>query len=773
MIGQLSLLCLFIAQSQPAAVESDTARAKVNLSADSISSQEIEGGLSYTLLNFVLTSELLTLSAQSATVEVLHSAGTPQLATGWGANLLQGLGFNSDSSSLQRVDIKGNVYLRDQRFTVTADRLLLQPANSTSEFINARATFSSNTVGPNGWPVLITAKKLLELPNSVLEFHQCHFSTCLDDPQHYSTSFNLLRATKLESGKMFWQPESAWLNVFGIPILPLPSPDFSDGEDFFGLKGVNFGSSRTTGNAITPKFGARTTIDEQHFVNWSVSPGYSDLRGLPLNAEADYLFGNYSGSLKAFYLNDNFRDFHRLGQTIARPNNQRHLIDWHNKWRFKNQWSLHADLALMSDHLVAPEFFRRDWLLNDNAESAIELFRHGANDYFAVQFSVPNLGAGYTPLSGFDVAPNPQGQYLSYQPQAEYLSYATSGIDWRPAWLSTSWGMDAGRMMLRDYEIISATSADYINSPNAERTRLSAWAEADANFQLGGVHLVPAVAMRGAAWRDTLPVTTNDQQLYVETSLESNAIFVQKYLDGWSHKIIPSIGWRAQHAVASPDGVRALFDGSQALNEGSLIELGLRQFFYAPGAEQPWFDLQLLQPYYLSESTALGSSLMPFRTIPINGGLGPSELRMKWTPSTFGNAMKGLSVLLNARYDFELNRADEIVSQISMRPNSNYFYGLNYLEVNGTDQDFALGSAYAGLRASEQWAASVRKSRNFSGDAGFFSTWEVTHYAHDFSVEVGYTRVESTGADGFYFSITPRFVHDTFDRFDYSLRDLR
>ena len=125
------------------------------------------------------------------------------------------------------------------------------------------------------------------------------------------------------------------------------------------------------------------------------------------------------------------------------------------------------------------------------------------------------------------------------------------------------------------------------------------------------------------------------------------------------------------------------------------------------------------------------------------------------------------------RYDFELDRADEIVAQINMSPQSNYFYGLNYLEANGTKQDFALGSVYAGLRVSKEWAASMRKSRNFSGDAGFFSAWEVTHYTHDFSIDVGDTLVESTGADGFYFSISPRFAHDTFNSTDYSLRNLR
>ncbi|MDE0586124.1 MAG: hypothetical protein OSB63_05845, partial [Planctomycetota bacterium] len=408
-----------------------------------------------------------------------------------------------------------------------------------------------------------------------------------------------------------------------------------------------------------------------------------------------------------------------------------------------------------------------------NAESAIELFNREDDYYFKAAVTLPNLGAGYTPLEGFGNAPGPQGQYLSYQPYSEFLSYATAGDSWRPRWLNTSWGMAAGLMTLRDYSIDSATNTDYLVNPDASRSRFSSWANASANFNLGGFSLTPSLTMRASTWRDTSPIALSDRQLYLESSVSSSAIFIQRYDDGWMHKAIPSISLRAQHALVAPDNIPDIFDGNDSLQEGRLAELSLRQFFYAPNSDDPWLDIQFLQPYYLTASTSLGSSLMPFRTTNIDRGLGPTEMRMKWTPSAYGNALKGVTVLMNMRYDFELDRADEVIGQVSMNPDSNYFYGFNYLETMGTPQDFALGSAYAGLRVSEDWAALIRKSQNFSGDAGFFSTWEVTHYGHDFNFELGYTRVESTGADGFYFSISPRFVHDKFDNFDYSLRNLR
>ncbi|MGY9015839.1 MAG: hypothetical protein ACKVG9_11295, partial [Rhodospirillales bacterium] len=697
--------------------------------------------------------------------------GAPNV--GWGAALLKGLGFDSDSSSLRLVEISGNLVLKEPRFDITADKLSLRPLESISEFINVRATFSGDTLGANGWPVLIVADKLLELPGGVLEFYQCSLSTCLTDPQHYSTSFKLLRATKLEGGGMAWHPEGAWLNLYGYPIIPLPSPDFVDGEDIFGLKSLSISTSQITGNEITPEFGGRVTFDKLRNMDWRVRPGYSDLRGLPLSFNTTYNGDGFSSSLRGFYLDDDLaKDFHPLGRPITRDNSQRYLINWKNRWQLNKQWALDADLDIASDHLVYPEFFRRSWLIHDDAESTVELFNRADDHYFSTTITLPSLGAGYTPLEGFGRAPGPRGQFLSYRPYSEFLSYATVGEGWRPPWLSTSWGLGGGYMALHDYSIDSATTKDYLSNLDASRARVSSWANASANFNLSGFNLTPSLTVRASSWRDTAPIALSDKQLYLESSVSSSAIFIQRYDDGWTHKAIPSISLRAQHALVAPDNIPDNFDGNDSLQEGRLAELSLRQFFYAPNSDRPWLDIQFLQPYYLTASTSLGSSLMPFSTTSIGRGLGPAEMRMRWAPSVYGSAFKGMSALMNIRYDFELDRADEVVAQISMRPRSNYFYGFNYLETNGTPQDFALGSVYAGFRVSEEWSASIRKSRNFSGDAGFYSRWEVTHYGHDFHFQLGYTLVESTGVDGIYFSVSPRFASEKFNSFDYDLRDL-
>ena len=774
MIIGLSSLFLSLLQVQQPEPVVDIERGDVSLSADAISSKAADDGVRYTLDNFTLTSGMSLLSAQQATVEVFNTSGENIPNVSWGAALLKGLGFDSSSNSLKLVEISGDIILKEPRFEITADKLSLRPLESISEFLNVRATFSGDTIGPNGWPILIVADKLLEFPGGILEFYQCTFSTCLADPQHYSTSFELLRATKLDSGQMSWHPEGAWFNLYGYPIIPLPSPDFVDGEDIFGLKGFSIGTSNITGTTITPKFGGRTAFDALRSIEWSVSPGYSDLRGLPLSFDTTYVEDGFLSSLSGFYLDDNLaKDFNPLGRAIARDNSQRYLIDWRNHWQLSKQWDLYADLALTSDPLVYPEFFRREWLTRDDAESTVELFNRADNYYFSTTITLPSLGSGYTPLGGLGSPPEPQGQYLSYQPYSEYLSYATAGKEWRPPWLNTSWGVAAGYMTLRDYSIDSATTTNYLASPDASRARVSSWANVSANFNLDGFNLAPSLTVRASSWRDSDPVALSDRQLYLESSVSSSAIFIQRYNDGWTHKAVPSVSFRAQHALVAPENIPDNFDSNDALQEGRLAELSLRQFFYAPNSDNPWLDMQFLQPYYLTASTSLGSSFMPFSATNSGRGLGPTEMRIRWAPSAYGNAFKGVSAFMNMRYDFELDRADEVVAQISMRPRSNYFYGFSYLETNGTPQDFALGSAYAGLRVSEEWSASIRKSRNFSGDAGFYSKWEVTHYGHDFNFELGYTLVESTGVDGIYFSVSPRFANNEFDSFDYDLRDLR
>ncbi|HIA38029.1 MAG TPA: hypothetical protein EYN86_00680, partial [Planctomycetes bacterium] len=165
MILELSTLCLLLLQIQQPDPNIEVEESGLSLGADSISSTDIENGIRYELENFQLSTENLQLSAQSAVVEICSAAdGAADCNVAWGAALLRGLGFDSDNNSLQLVEISNEVMFKDPRFQISADKLILRPNESISEFIEVRATFADNTIGPNGWPILITADKLLEMP---------------------------------------------------------------------------------------------------------------------------------------------------------------------------------------------------------------------------------------------------------------------------------------------------------------------------------------------------------------------------------------------------------------------------------------------------------------------------------------------------------------------------------------------------------------------------------------------------------------------------------
>ncbi|MDP6963119.1 MAG: hypothetical protein QGF46_03030, partial [Planctomycetota bacterium] len=260
MIASAVLFCLSLLQSQ---------QDEVTLTAATISSSDTEFGQSYELTQFELVSPIVSLRANRAVIELANSENSVTPPVSWANELVRGIGLSNTDFSIKSVSIEGNVLFSDSRLSISADLLSFSPATGTSEFKNLSATFESNTVGPNGWPVIINAERMLESPGQIIEFFECDFSTCLEETQHYSTSFSYLRATKRDDDKMFWQPQGAWLNIFGVPVLPLPAPDFVDGDDFFGLKGINFGSSRITGNQIVPQFGGRKIFDNGDEFNWN------------------------------------------------------------------------------------------------------------------------------------------------------------------------------------------------------------------------------------------------------------------------------------------------------------------------------------------------------------------------------------------------------------------------------------------------------------------------------------------------------------------------
>ena len=88
--------------------------------------------------------------------------------------------------------------------------------------------------------------------------------------------------------------------------------------------------------------------------------------------------------------------------------------------------------------------------------------------------------------------------------------------------------------------------------------------------------------------------------------------------------------------------------------------------------------------------------------------------------------------------------------------------GLEFYGTEGTPDDFAYATLFAGWRFSESWAIGLRQSENFSGNAGVNTGYALQYYGHDFLFEFGYSRRQVSGDSGVYFNVTPRFFFDPY-----------
>ena len=121
MITQLYLLCFGALSAQQNEPAINVVQDGFVLTAESIVSEDIDGGLRYELQNFDFSGDSLSLKASLAVIDVLNSGAPLPENSGWAAELFKSLGLDSEKFSLTSVEISGNVVFQDSRFTVTAD----------------------------------------------------------------------------------------------------------------------------------------------------------------------------------------------------------------------------------------------------------------------------------------------------------------------------------------------------------------------------------------------------------------------------------------------------------------------------------------------------------------------------------------------------------------------------------------------------------------------------------------------------------------------------
>lgn len=687
------------------------------------------------------------------------TAARETLPSLWSRRLLAGLGLPEDDTLVRSLMLVGEVRLMTDDMEIRCERLLDQPTAGRLRIEQAWIRFAPATVAPNGWPAVLRAEVLEEEPDGSLSAQEAFLTTCVEDAPHYGVRLGSLRVVRREDGVLFWQPERGWLQLLGVNLIPLPTPDFVPGESFFGLYAARVEHSRRMDTALELAF--RGDADWAGIgVDWNVYPMVSTRRGLPLRATFDLHEGGYRGRWDLFWLDDEAEDVTALRRAVGRDSDQRWRTRMMNVWKLDESWKAFGVLDLTSDPLVDPEFFGGEWVGAEDAESELSLTRTAADSYGYFRLKPRLDEQGATPLGGYPRAPGPAPQTLEELPAMEWTGLARH-LPETP--LTFEYGGSLARLRLRDRDLDPPGATPFLSQPTAVRTRALAWAEAAWPMHGGGAFLRPGVRVAGGAWEDDTAGAEQDAQLTVESFIETGMALERRWEDGWAHRVVPQLRLRAREEAIAPDVVPQVFDGLDYLNEGRVAELSLRQFFLAPGASEPWLDFDLLAPFYADASEILAPLEGPEPWVtPVDDGFGPVEARVRWAPSLRGSALEGVRADARVRRDLASGRTEAFYGNLAVRPNERIQYGLSYYETEGTPNDFAFATLFAGWRFTENWAAGLRQSENFSGDAGVNTGYALQYYGHDFLVEFGYTRRQATGDVGVYFNVTPRFFFDPY-----------
>lgn len=688
--------------------------------------------------------------------------------------LLLTLGLPEEESLIRLIELEGAVRVEQIDYELDCSRLRIWPTEGRAEIDDVELRLPPGSGAPNGWPLTVRAAHVREDADGSVVAEFAAFSTCNADPLHWSVRFSVARAERTDDGKLRWRPEGAWLRAGRIPIIPLPSTQFGEGDSFLGFRGIRLESSNHWGFMVEPRFGWRWRVPRMDvLMDTELFLGFSSRRGVPIRVEGEVLSGILESDFSFFALDDNASDRHPFADVVARTGDSRWRARWDTRTHFDDAWTLETNFAMGSDPLVDPEFFNREWTTEDDVRNRIYLKRRGDDALFEATLQYRLDDFGYTPLEGYGTPGSQAPRTLDTLPKLRFEAFSDSLGAVPGGWfggedgaipLNFTYGAEVAQLQLRDQELESAVGVPFAGAPTAFRDRARTWAELAAPASLSGAFLRPGVRLTASAWNDREPVDREDSQAHIEGFVETGVVLQRRWEDGWMHRVLPQLRFRSRSALAEPEQVPLDFDGNDQVMDGEIIEMSLRQFFVAPGQSEPWMDLDLIVPWYPNDAELLRSDYAPFpRTSQTEGGIGPAELRLVWTPGGLDDALEGLRWEARVRHDFQTDQWEEWFTRLRVQPQPGLFYGLEYYDSSeGTPEDFAIGSVFAAYRFAEEWGAGFRQSENFAGDAGLNSAYMLHHYGHDFLYEVGWTRREATGEEGFYFYVTPRFLEESY-----------
>lgn len=692
------------------------------------------------------------------------------LAQSWTRRMLQQLGLPTEQEGLAHLLVlEGNVHVDSERAALRCDRLEYDALEGRTSAWRADLYLDTGQ-GPNGWPLRIRAAELWEAPDGTLHAEDTSVTTCSSPDPHYEVKLEEIHGIPLGEDRWRWTTSGGSFAVDGSSLLPVPAPDFESGENYLGFTGFRAGSSNTLGPNVEIELSSAFQLGDSLDVAWRFQPGASAKRGFPLRGLFELEGENYEGQWDLFYLYDLGDNVHPFSAEIADNSKNRWRARMYNRFDLGDAFRLDADLAITSDGLVDPEFFDEEWWSFRDVFSELYLRRPGDNDFFDALFAYRLDGLGFTPIEGFGTPGSPNPQTLESLPRVRYEQLSTTVLDVPvpvlggadgTAPLNLNWGAEAAILRLRDRDLkVPPGNPPYQPLPTLTRDRLRVWSELALPLFAGPVFLRPGVQGRANLYNEDLYGRSGADRETVEGYLETGLLMVRNYEHGWQHRVQPQIAYRYRAAGGTNLDDLVLFDVyDRDMTSGEVLEMGLRQFFYSPGASRPWMDLNLLMPYYPDSDNPLLDPLFPStRPGDTTDSWGPLEMRLVWDPSVYGETLEGLRMSLHLRHDMADNRLDEMFWTLTARPDDSLTWGLNYRKV---DDLFSIADIFFDWRFHEDWALNVALPYTFTGDGVRGQLIGVRHYAHDFMVEVGFNRDSSTGQEGVFFNFQPRFLVDT------------
>lgn len=511
-------------------------------------------------------------------------------------------GFTPDD--VRGVYLEGGVIATDGDYTMRGPRMYYDLSANTGVILDAVFwTYDSQ----RELPLYLRADVIRQEADNRWAAENARFANVEFFEPHFAigaTSVALTRRPRSDGSSAFSiDAEGVGYQVNGGPAIPLPR--FKGELDGSRAPRVSF---RTRdGNPIVYTrwnlYGLLGLEQPDGVTTDLLLDGYFE-RGGALGLDARWNTLENDGSFFAYYFRDDGVDNLGSGFEINRDNADRGTILGENRWDINSDWTLFTEVATVSD----PAFF--DAIFPDIADTRREL-RTGAylrrqrdHDVFALDVSGTLddyvVNEYLLQSRGYQVARLPEALYDRVDLQlfgAPITHFGQTRIGMVEARLSTEnaieYGLDTPERSLRGIGTLPNQSpSDVLTTlgfPQREIARFDTRHELSAPLRAGAWTITPRAVGRITAYDDDFAeYSPNEDDHYrvwggVGADLTTSFVRVNNLVDSslWDlhrmrHIIEPTVSfWWADASVESQD--LPVFDEQvEALNEGSLFRLGLR-----------------------------------------------------------------------------------------------------------------------------------------------------------------------------------------------------